>query len=412
MTAPAVRSSPGARLRAPSRLVGVDAARGVALLGMVATHVLALSVLDEATFLEEPTATALVAAGRASALFAVLAGVSLALATGGTRAPAGRGLVAARLGTAARAVVVAAIGLVVGSFGAPVAVILVNYGLLFLLVLPVLGWGPRRLLPLGAAWLLVVPVLLHPLRDAVVGAGLLPVGPGASTSLASLADPGLMVGELFLTGYYPVLSWAGFVVLGLGVGRLDLRRASTTALVALGGLVAAAGSAVVAGVLTPVALPFLSFPEGFYGSSGDLVTSLQTGLYGTTPTTTWWWLVVDAPHSGTPVDLAGVAGSALVVVGVLVLAAQHLPRVVRWLLWPLAAAGSMTLTLYSLHVLSLGLLRAWEAGGGIPPSEGTVYALQVVGLLVLGCLWQLTGLRGPLEALVASASRAARSGLR
>ena len=46
------------------------------------------------------------AAGRASALFAVLAGVSLALATGGTRAPAGRGLVAARLGTAARAVVV------------------------------------------------------------------------------------------------------------------------------------------------------------------------------------------------------------------------------------------------------------------------------------------------------------------
>ncbi|WP_298804133.1 heparan-alpha-glucosaminide N-acetyltransferase domain-containing protein [uncultured Pseudokineococcus sp.] len=404
MTAPSAPPSRGARLRGPSRLVGVDAARGLALLGMVATHVLSLETYDADGFSTGPSATALVAAGRASALFAVLAGVSLALANGGLRAPAGADLARARRGVAARAGVVALVGLLVGSFGAPVAVILVNYALLFLAVLPVLGWGPRRLVPLGAAWLLVVPVLLHPLRDALVGSGALPLSPGSSPSFVSLAEPGLLLGHLLLTGYYPVLSWAGFVLLGLGVGRLDLRRSATAGAVALAGLAAALGAWAVSAALRPLAMPSLDVPLGFPLSGEDLATSLETGLYGTTPTTSWWWLAVDAPHSGTPPDMVGVAGSALAVLGVALLVA----RVARPVVWPFAAMGSMTLTLYSLHVFSLAVIALYEYGGGAAPPEGPLYAAQVVGLLLVGGLWQLTGLRGPLEGLVASASRAAR----
>ena len=61
-----------------SRIVGIDIARCLALVGMIATHVLAARNPDGSLGFAE-----VVAGGRASALFAVLAGVSLALMSGG-----------------------------------------------------------------------------------------------------------------------------------------------------------------------------------------------------------------------------------------------------------------------------------------------------------------------------------------
>ncbi|MGY2062520.1 heparan-alpha-glucosaminide N-acetyltransferase domain-containing protein, partial [Nocardia gipuzkoensis] len=60
-----------------ARLIGVDAARGLALIGMMAVH-----VLPDATDDGDPTWSFTLFGGRASALFAVLAGVSVALLTG------------------------------------------------------------------------------------------------------------------------------------------------------------------------------------------------------------------------------------------------------------------------------------------------------------------------------------------
>ena len=62
------------------RLVGVDATRGVALLGMMAVH--ALISFDEE---EPPTVMYSLSAGRAAAVFAVLAGVGIAFLTGRRR---------------------------------------------------------------------------------------------------------------------------------------------------------------------------------------------------------------------------------------------------------------------------------------------------------------------------------------
>ncbi|OLT01079.1 hypothetical protein BJF90_33515 [Pseudonocardia sp. CNS-004] len=76
--------------RGRGRILGVDAARAVALVGMFATHIFPLR---EA---REPTLTGLVAAGRASALFAVLAGVGIALATGGRDGPGTPGSISPR----------------------------------------------------------------------------------------------------------------------------------------------------------------------------------------------------------------------------------------------------------------------------------------------------------------------------
>jgi len=60
--------------RTSTRLAGVDVARGLALLGMAAVHIFPEQSADGGLH-----PAYVVAAGRASALFAVLAGVGLAL---------------------------------------------------------------------------------------------------------------------------------------------------------------------------------------------------------------------------------------------------------------------------------------------------------------------------------------------
>src|SRR5215207_11111618 len=102
----------------PGRLHGIDAARGLALLGMMATHLLPTF---EANASLTPTWIGLTFSGRAAALFAVLAGVGLALSTGKEKPPAGAELWAARRGIAMRALVIAAVGLTLGGLDVNVA---------------------------------------------------------------------------------------------------------------------------------------------------------------------------------------------------------------------------------------------------------------------------------------------------
>lgn len=335
------------------RLAGVDVARGLALLGMMSVHVLPRTDADGSLSLAYA-----VSSGRASVLFAVLAGVGLALAGAGARA------------VLARAAVVAAIGLTLGLLPTPVAIILVNYGLLFVLAVPFLRLRARTLAMLAGAWLVVSPVVGHLLRPAV------PAPSGANPSWLSLGDPVGLLTELLLTGYYPALQWTGYLLVGLAVGRSRLNRTRTAVGLVLGGLVLAAAASVLSAVLLD--------------AGGAAAVDADRWFYGVTPTGSWWWLAVDSPHAGTPPDLLHTTGTALAVLGGCLLLAPWAGR----LLLPLAAAGSMTLTLYSVHVVALGLgLRelTWH----------------VVGALVIGTLWRSTGQRGPLEALAAAAARSA-----
>src|ERR687890_1166958 len=114
-----------------ARLQGIDAARGLALLGMMATHLLPTF---ESNADLTPTWIGLTFSGRAAALFAVLAGVGLALSTGKNRPLGGAELSAARRGVALRALVIAAVGLTLGGVEVNLAIILVHYAVLFLCV--------------------------------------------------------------------------------------------------------------------------------------------------------------------------------------------------------------------------------------------------------------------------------------
>ncbi|MDN5747713.1 MAG: DUF1624 domain-containing protein, partial [Pseudonocardia sp.] len=218
----------------------------------------------------------------------------------------------------------------------PVAVILANYGLLLVVAIGLLRLS-AGVLAAGAVLACVgAPVLSHLLRAG------LPDGPGPQADLSSLAEPGELFVTLTLTGYYPVLPWTTYLLVGLAVGRLDLRRTDTAVgLLAVGGVLAGLAT-VTSAVLVGVGRATLD-PE-----------VLGERQYGSTPTDTWWWLAVDIPHSGTPLDLAHTSGTALAVLGLMLLAARLSGRLV----WVPAAVGAAPLTLYTLHVVALAILPA------------------------------------------------------
>ena len=372
----------------PGRVVGLDVARCIALIGMISTHALVTSTPDGGT-----TVVQSIAGGRSAALFAVLAGVSLSLMSGRRTPLRGRAWWAAAAGLAVRALVIAFIGLILGALDTTIAIILTYYGVLFALGIPFTLLGARALAALAVAWCALAPVVSHLLRPD------LPRPTLASPTFDHLVFPVELVSELAFTGYYPAWSWLTYLLAGMAVGRLDLRRPATAAWVLVVGAVAA--------VLAKVASSYLVAQPGVRSTlartltgshpEGGLDNTLEHGLFGTTPTGSWWWLTTSAPHSGTPLDLAHTTGTALALIGLCLLLARFAPAV-----WAVAfGAGAMTLTLYSLHVV-LRTPTFW------PDDDVPTFTLHVVVVVVIGALFRLADRSGPLERVTADMARAAR----
>jgi uncharacterized membrane protein len=346
------------------RLVGLDVARCLALLGMVATH-----VLDERTPAGDLTFGQWLAGGRASALFAVLAGVSLALMT---REPLqGRDLGRRAAGIAGRAVLIAALGMLLGGLGSGLAIILTYYGVLFLLGLPFTLLGARTLAVLTVVWVVVAPVVSQVVRPSLPPRGF------ESPTFGQLAEPSQLASELLFTGYYPVVPWLAYLLAGLALGRADLRDRNLLVGITAGGL----GVAVLATQVSRLVV------------DPAVASENATGMFGNTPTGGHWtWLLVVAPHSSTPFDLAQTIGSALFVIGACLLVERALPRRSTVVLAVIFGAGAMTLSLYSLHVV-MRTPDVW------PPEVPSAYLSHVVVLLAIGAAFRLLRRRGPLETI-------------
>ena len=224
MTSRSTAASSGTRkgAAAGTRLAGIDAARGLALLGMMATHLMPTFESDAAL---TPTWIGLTFSGRAAALFAVLAGIGLALSTGKQRPLEGSALAAARRGIALRALVIAVVGLSLGGLEVNVAVILVHYAVLFLCVLPFIGLQLKALCAWAAGWILGSPVIAFLLRPWLMAADP-PLQLNHNPGWEDLSTPGQLLGDLFLTGYYPVFQWLAYLLVGLVIGRLALATAA------------------------------------------------------------------------------------------------------------------------------------------------------------------------------------------
>jgi uncharacterized membrane protein YeiB len=350
------------------RIVGLDVARGLAVLGMFGAH---LGIGDELT--ADPSSWAAVVDGRSSILFATLAGISIALLSGRDRPVDGVDLVRARLRIAVRAAWVFAIGAVLEWLDTFVAIILGVYAVLFVLVLPFLRWSPRRLLAAAGVITVVGPPL-----DAFLGQLL---------SAAGAEDH--YVARLFVTGPYPALLWWAFVLVGLAVGRLDLAAARVRLRLAAAGAAAAVvgygGGWLTTRVLAD-GLPSRGPESGFRFPVGEWRALWFTGA---------------EPHSGTTFELLGSTGFALLVIAGCLVLADLLP----WPVAPLAAVGAMALSVYTAQIVVMWALLAVarDATQGVD-----VWLLFVVAALVGATVWRARFGRGPLERLLTwSSSRAA-----
>lgn len=396
------RSSAATNRAGSGRLYGIDAARGLALLGMMATHLLPTF---ESTAELAPTWVGLTFSGRASALFAVLAGVGLALSTGKHRPLAGPELWRARRGIALRAVVIAAVGLSLGGLEVNVAIILVHYAVLFLCVLPFLGMGLKRLCAWTGGWIVGSPVLAYLLRPWFLAAEPA-LKLGHNPSWEDMSTPARLLGDIFFTGYYPVFQWLSYFLVGLVVGRLVLDRALVPVVLLVAGLLVALpakwlGNAAIQDWGGLEALEKVINSPGY-----PLENILQVNLTGIPQEDSWWWLASAAPHSGTTLDLLHTSGIAVAVIGACLL----LGRLAEWvdldLLLPLRGAGAMTLSLYSAHVWVMSGLYHQPVPEGW--TEDGLYFVQAAAAVAVGVVFALLQRRGPLEWVAHSAARVGR----
>ena len=102
-------------------------------------------------------------------------------------------------------------------------------------------------------------------------------------------------------------------------------------------------------------------------------------------------LATAAPHSQTTFEALGSGGTAMVLIALL----QLIGRRARLLLAPLAAVGSMSLTVYCGHIAVI-----WAADNPYDPVDNRLFAAMAGGFIVLAMVWFAIWARGPLEHLV------------
>lgn len=353
------------RLEPPDRLPGIDLARGAAVLGMFAAHLIVTTPLE---WHSPETWTGLVD-GRSSILFATLAGLSLGLSQGDTDDPGGRRAAVSRGRLAGRAAVVWVLGILLVLLAVPVNVILPAYGVLFAIAIALVALPTRALVMIAALLAVVMPFVVGMIDSVTGGAG------GESTS-----------GVAILLGWhYPFPLWTAFLAAGLAAGRVLIASSRwAVGLIGVGAMLAFTGYF----VLGPIGSRAAGALDD--GARGDVGLWLLSRLG-------------DEPHSSGMGEAIGSVGFALAVIGVCTLIGG---TPLRWLFWPVRVLGSMPLTAYTAHLVIWAAWIALErAGGGNVDPIDDFRALEPFWPMALGvtagcALWAVFIGRGPLEAAV------------
>lgn len=400
--------------RSTARYVGIDLARFLAVVGMMANHLVAVSALD-------PTASALnqrageiattLTSGIAAALFAVLGGVSAVFASR-------RALQAGRPGAAIasivlRGVILIVLGLALGALDVPIIVVLVYYGVSLILV-AVFVVAPSWVVGIVAAVLWLgggyVNALARQTLELVEEAG--------SPSFESLAGaPFETLRGTLLTGVYPAITWVAYLLVGILIARALLAAnargklgRSALGLAALGALLATGATLVSNWTLANLERFGVFPPEGL--DMATFVEYLGMQQFGAPNAPELWSQLVAAPHSGSPAEMLRTIGIALAVIGLLVTMCDSRGTGPGRFTDVFRAAGAAPLTIYTLHLLATALVYApLYAGAELPGGMSWwvaglgAFGIQLAGVLVIGAILSATGRRGPLEALTSGIVR-------
>ncbi|ALF57120.1 DUF1624 domain-containing protein [Corynebacterium pseudotuberculosis] len=372
----------------PRRIIGIDSARGFALIGMIAVHV--LPAYNKYT--DQPTLIWQLFGGNSSALFALLAGVTIALLTGGNMPHSGRELRRDQISLAVRAVIVFALGLALDEIRLPVSNILAYYGLLFLLSIALVSLRIRTLFILSGVFIIAGPLAIFAVNSW--GHYTTTLNPSFSSLINLPVDT---IITLFVGGTYPVVTWMAYICVGIALGRMNLHWLITqTRLIAIGAVAAIMGF-----LLSTFLIDYVGgFSQLYYHTDNydveDILRVIDFGPEIHLPTDTWWWLAINGPHVNTPFSLLTSLGSAILALGSFLV----ITRMIKNLFIPLIAAGSMTLTLYVSHILLMATFK--ESTEALPTLW---FMVHVLGALLFGTAWQLARGRGPLEEVVSKISK-------
>lgn len=357
-----IRTTSPAPVAGARRVSGIDLARALAIIGMVAVHIsppgTGESGFDVLT----------VPQGRSAILFGLLAGVGVSLLTLSRTTSTSR----ARGILLWRTVVLLPLGLALQLLDHEAYVILADYSLLFVVAMVVLRWSDRALLVLAA--------VSFTLGTVVYRLGQLAWPETFELGPAAFGDPpGEILQSLVVSGPYPLITWLAPFAVGIWLGRRDLSSPIVRRhLMIVGGVLA-------------ISMPLASWGIAMLGGGVD------AGIG-------WWQLLEDAPHTQTPVWLLSATGSAVAVLGVSLWVADIRPREVA----PLVVAGQHAFTWYVAHLFVLhaapSLLRH-------DTTLGTVAA--VAGFTIVMCTgsmaWSTRFKRGPLEYALRPPRRAIRT---
>ena len=294
-------------MSASSRIVGLDIARSLAIIGMVVLHMASLV-----------WHTKVILNGLPAALFAILAGVTLMII-------ARNFTVTTLLRILARGCIITLIGLALLPLGGEIQVVLVVIGITMML----LCWVP----PLHWAWKLIL------FAAATVA---------ATVKYAPLTLPQV----------YPLLAYIAYFFAGMLLYEIYIRKQRAAAQWV---------STAIAGIVAAI---------GFY-------FRFTTDIPG--------WLRFTG-HTGVVGEIMLSIVVAAVVLHLCLLAGRAAPKLV----YPFAALGAMSLSIYILHVLTA---YYWQSHIAL---HNTAWACAFIALfLVIATLWRRLIGKGPAEWAVA-----------
>ena len=296
-------------MSASSRIVGLDIARSLAIIGMVVLHMASLV-----------WHTKVILNGLPAALFAILAGITLMII-------ARNFTVTTLLRILARGCIITLIGLALLPLGGEIQVVLVVIGITMML----LCWVP----PLHWAWKLIL------FAAATVA---------ATVKYAPLTLPQV----------YPLLAYIAYFFAGMLLYEISLRKQRAAAQWV---------STAIAGIVAAI---------GFY-------FRFTTDIPG--------WLRFTG-HTGVVGEIVLSIAVAAVVLHLCLLAGRAASKLV----YPFAALGAMSLSIYILHVLTA---YYWQSHIAL---HNTAWACAFIALfLVIATLWRRLIGKGPAEWAVAKA---------
>lgn len=351
----------------PPRIVTFDVARFLAICGMVLVNfqlVMKTGTVGPAWLVAGVGAFT----GRAVALFVVLAGVGVSLMSRRARESGDPEMLGAvRWALSKRALFLFVVGLAYTPIWP--ADILHFYGLYLVLAIVLLAASDRLLwwsaAGLGAAFVLLLSVL-----DYEAGWN------WDTLEYAGFWTPAGLVRHMLFNGFHPVVPWAGFLLVGMWLGRRDLDdRALRWRL----GLVAL-GTTIVANGLS-------SWLSRWAESAFEAPIAVEAVKA----------FVGIEPMPPVPLYLLSAGGTAVLTIVLVHAFCDHFGDR-RWLL-PFVYTGQLALTHYVAHVvLGLGTLESigWFEGRSL--ADTVLATLLFCGLAVaFSWLWRRRFRRGPLE---------------